>query len=76
MTPMVGVGAHVASATVDCDTDGQAIYRATATCHVAITSPLEGEVTYTNIVSRYHVGHRVGLTQARIVEIWKRLENR
>jgi hypothetical protein len=66
----------VASAVVDCDTDGAAIYRATSSCHVAV-SPLGGhEVIYSNFVLRYHTQNKRGISQRRIKEIWQTLETR
>jgi hypothetical protein len=67
------LGAGVSSAEVDCDTVGAAIYRATATCHIAIT-PLESpQVVYSNFVLNDHVAKKRGISQERITGLWRLL---
>lgn len=56
----------VASAVVDCDTDGAEIYRATSTCHVALSQLGEHEVIYSNFVLTYHTSNKRGISQRRI----------
>ena len=67
---------HVAAATVDCDTEVTEIYRATATCHVAVEYPADGTTTYSNLLQAVHVDPRKGLTNDQIIDIWKRLRRR
>jgi hypothetical protein len=66
----------VASAVVDCDTDGAAIYRATSSCHVAVSTLGEHEVIYSNFVLTYHGQNKRGISERRIKEIWQLLEQR
>jgi hypothetical protein len=73
---MPGTQGQVATAMVDCDVEAGVIYRATATCHVAITSPPGEEILYSNVVVKNHGGRRDGLTLARIREIWRYLKRR
>jgi hypothetical protein len=65
-----------AFAIVDCDTDGAAIYRATSSCHVAVSPLREHEVIYSNFVVTYHTPKKRGISQRRIKEIWQTFEKR
>lgn len=66
----------LASAIVDCDTAGAAIYRATSTCHIAVSPLGEHEVFYSNFVLMYHTQNKRGISQRQINEVWKLLEKR
>lgn len=74
MSPMAGTNGRVAAAMVDCDVEAGPVYRATATCHVAITLPSREEVLYSNVAVKNHADGRIGMTLAQIREIWRRLE--
>lgn len=63
-------------AVVDCDTAGEANYRATSSCHVAVSSLDAPEVIYSNFVLKYHTAKKHGILQERIKEIWRQLEKR
>jgi hypothetical protein len=63
-----------AAAVVDCDTDGAAIYRATSSCHVAVSPLGKNEFTYSNFVLTNHKSKQRGISQRRIQEIWLLLE--
>ena len=76
MSLMAGTKGRVAAAMVDCDAGAGTVYRATATCHVAVSSPPGEEVLYSNVTVKNHADGRAGLTLARIREIWRRLEIR
>lgn len=67
---------RIAAATVDCDIEGKEIYRATATCHVAVQDFAGSTTTYSNLLLQVHVGQRMGLTNGQIAEIWSRLRRR
>jgi hypothetical protein len=66
----------VAFAIVDCDTAGAEIYRATSSCHVAVSPLSEHEVIYSNFVVTYHTPNQRGISQRRIKEIWQVLGKR
>jgi hypothetical protein len=76
MSLMSGTQGQVATAMVDCDLEAGAIYRATATCHVAVTPTSGEEVLYSNVVMKNHTGRQAGLTLVRIRDIWRHLEKR
>ena len=67
---------EVNSAVVDCDTVGEAVYRATSSCHVAVSALDAPEVIYSNFVLKYHTAKKRGIHQERIKEIWRQLEKR
>ena len=81
-TPMAQYGMRVLAATkgqsatadIDCDTESGPNYRATATCHVAVSRLDRPIVTYSNFVLQYHLDNRRGISRAQILEIWRRLD--
>jgi hypothetical protein len=71
-----GPTSGAAAAVVDCDTDGAAIYRATSSCHVAVSALGEHEFVYSNFVLTYHKSRQRGISQRRIEEVWLMLAKR
>lgn len=67
---------EVNSAVVDCDTVGEANYRATSSCHVAVSSLEAPEIIYSNFVVKYNAAKKRGILLGRIKEIWRLLEKR
>lgn len=67
---------EVSAAVVDCDTVGEANYRATSSCHVAVSSLDAQEVIYSNFVLKYDSTKKNGILRERIEEIWRQLEKR
>jgi hypothetical protein len=66
----------VASAVVDCETEGVAIYRATSSCHVAVSRLGDHEVIYSNFVVTYHNLNKRGISLNRIKKVWQALDRR
>jgi hypothetical protein len=66
----------VFSAVVDCDTAGDAIYRATSICHVAVT-PLDGQkVSYSSFVLKDNVQKTLKMQPQQIKALWLQLVQR
>lgn len=76
MAPFAAGKDRIAGADVDCDTESGATYRATATCHVAVSGFDQPVVTYSNFVLKYHTDDRRGIPRAQIARIWERLARR
>ncbi len=75
LQPLSGIDG-VLSAIVDCDTASGAIYRATASCHVAVSDPGADEVTYSNFVWQGHMDGSGGVSEAQVVPLWRALQRR
>ena len=65
--------AGVVSALVDCDTQDGPIYRATASCHVAITAPGREPTLYSNFIAANHITRKRGIPLASIRMLWRQL---
>lgn len=67
----------VNSAVVDCDTSGDVIYRATASCHVGFARDARGNAIYSNLVVADHVNNKAtNASTASIQQLWRRLSGR
>jgi hypothetical protein len=60
-------------AVVDCDVSDGAVYRATASCHVAVMQREDGKTVYSNFVLQNHVDKKPPFSTARIRELWRPL---
>ena len=73
--PMTKFGAGSFSAMVDCDQGNEPVYRATATCQVAVTHPEKDQILYGNFLVKDHpYPGGSGLAPAQIGAIWRMLE--
>jgi hypothetical protein len=63
----------VYGAVVDCDTSEGAVYRATASCHVAVMQREDEKTVYSNFVLQNHVNKGPPMSTARIRDLWRRL---
>jgi hypothetical protein len=62
-----------AAAEIDCDTESGSIYRARATCHVAVSRLDLPTVVYSNFVLKLHTDGKSGISHEQIRKIWRRL---
>lgn len=61
------------AAEVDCDLGNNPIYRAMATCHVAIAKRGPNEVIYTNFNLKNHISKKRGVGLKFILNLWQQL---
>lgn len=67
-------GSRIAyGAVVDCDASEGAVYRATASCHVAVMQREGDKTVYSNFVLQNHVNRRPPMSTARIRDLWRRV---
>lgn len=62
-----------AAAEIDCDTESGSTYRATATCHVAVSRLDLPMVVYSNFLLKSHTDSKPGISREQIRQIWRRL---
>lgn len=62
------------AATVDCDVENGAVYRATSTCHVALVPLLRGQFLYGSLVVRNDVTKTELMSEKDVVDFWNRFE--
>lgn len=61
----------VFGAVIDCDEAGGAVYRATSSCHVAISFLPNRRFLYSSFVLQNHVSGQVEARMHDIVDLWK-----
>lgn len=71
-----GVDAPVWAATVDCDLEAGAVYRATGSCHVGVLQGSDGTTIYGNLLVQAHAAPKAaaGLQPAEIRGLWQGLQ--
>jgi hypothetical protein len=67
-------GSRIAyGAVVDCDASEGAVYRASASCHVAVMQREDGKTVYSNFVLQNHVNKKPPISTTRIRDLWRPL---
>lgn len=74
MMPIALNGRTLYTAETDCDEDNGPIYRATSTCHIAITLLNNGAFIYSNFVIENHVNSTIGVSAQDIINLWRGLK--
>jgi hypothetical protein len=61
-------------AVIDCDEGDGVLYRATASCHVAVSSLPNGKMVYSNFIVKTHTTGKAGLAVADVKRLWDSMD--